>query len=166
MVVLASITIKCRQRGEVHKVDGCQLIGGLFRRHKCPCKDGETLIVGVVQTLAHGGGSKRTLGSLLGEDLIRQHHLLPVTLNHLSLLLDLEIFLPRHLSVCSASLSTRLINRRSLVKICWSACRCRHVDLQGCSRLRSPHGHVISSYQPQAITDMTQAQFNSLAKHR
>jgi hypothetical protein len=39
-------------------------------------------------------------------------------------------------------------------------------DHQGLFRLRSPHGHVISSYQPQAIPLMTQARLYTLAKHR
>jgi hypothetical protein len=57
-------------------VDGCQLVGGLFKKAKRSVKNGETLIVGVVQTFAHGGGSKQTLGPLpLGEDLVRQHQL-------------------------------------------------------------------------------------------
>jgi hypothetical protein len=39
-------------------------------------------------------------------------------------------------------------------------------DHQGLFRLRSPHDHVISSYQPQAIPLMTQARVYTLAKHR
>jgi hypothetical protein len=45
-------------------------------------------------------------------------------------------------------------------------CQCRHADHQGLFRLKSPHVHVISSYQPQAITFMTQARLDALAKHR
>jgi hypothetical protein len=43
---------------------------------------------------------------------------------------------------------------------------CRNADHQGPFRLRSPHGHVIPSYQPRAITFMTQARLYTLAKHR
>lgn len=49
----------------------------------------------------------------LAKILFDQHHLLSVTLNHLSLFLDLETSLPRYKSVCSASIPTRLVHCRS-----------------------------------------------------
>jgi hypothetical protein len=49
------------------------------------------------------------LSTYLAKILFDQHHLRSITLNHLTLLLNLETPLSRYKSVCSAPIPTRLV---------------------------------------------------------
>jgi len=53
------------------------------------------------------------LALYLAKILFDQHHLRSITLNHLTLLLNLETSLSRYKSVCSAPIPTKLVDCRS-----------------------------------------------------